>query len=108
MVTTFPLLSGLTGAVAGWLVSVIVKAKRREGILATVTAAALLAGLAVKFKEPGPRFYVYGALVLVLIGVTIFDIRTQIIPHAVTIPGTIAGLIAGSYVLPLGFRESAL
>jgi leader peptidase (prepilin peptidase)/N-methyltransferase len=108
MTTTFPLLSGIAGAVAGWLVSVILKTQRREGILATVAAAGLLAALAIKFKEPGPRFYVYGALILVLIGVTLFDIRTQIIPHAVTIPGTIAGLIAGSYVLPLGFRESAL
>src|SRR5438128_2635453 len=108
MATTFPLLSGVAGAVAGWLISTSLKTRRLEGILTTVAAAALLAGLAVKFKEPGPRFYVYGALVMVLIGVTLFDIRTQIIPHVVTIPGTIAGLVAGSYILPLGFRESAL
>jgi leader peptidase (prepilin peptidase)/N-methyltransferase len=104
----FPLLASVAGAVAGWLVSVILKTQRREGMLAIVAAAGLSAALAIKFKEPGPKFFVYGALVLVLIGVTLFDIRAQIIPHAVTIPGTIAGLIAGSYILPLGFRESAL
>jgi leader peptidase (prepilin peptidase)/N-methyltransferase len=108
MTTTFPLLSVAAGAVAGWLVSMIVKTRRLEGILTTIAAAVLMGGLAVKFKVPGPRFYVYGALVMVLIGVTLFDIRTQTIPHVVTIPGTIAGLIAGSYILPLGFKESIL
>jgi leader peptidase (prepilin peptidase)/N-methyltransferase len=45
---------------------------------------------------------------LTVIGVTVFDIRTQTIPHVVTVPGIVAGLIFGSRVLPLGLRESIL
>ena len=115
MTITFPLLSVAAGAAAGWFVYWVVnqatpawKTKRLEAVLATAGSGALLAALALRFREPGPRFFVYGALVLVLIGVTIFDIRTQLIPHVVTIPGVIAGLAAGPYVLPLGLRESVL
>jgi leader peptidase (prepilin peptidase)/N-methyltransferase len=117
MTITFPLLSGVAGAAAGWLVSLVVnvatrdrvrRTKRLETVLATATAAILLAALAVRVKEPGPRLFVYGGLILVLIGVTLFDIRTQLIPHAVTIPGIVAGLILGPLVLPLGIRESVL
>jgi leader peptidase (prepilin peptidase)/N-methyltransferase len=117
MTITFPLLSGLAGAAAGWIVSRLVdyttpaqshSTKRLEAILAPAGSAIILAALAVRFKEPGLRFFVYGGLVLVLIGVTIFDLRTQVIPHAVTVPGAVAGLIAGSYILPLGLRESIL
>ena len=117
MSIAFPLLSGSAGAAAGWFVSWIVdrttldcarNTKRLESILSTAASAALLAALAVKFKEPGIRLFVYGGFVLALIGVTVFDIRTQIIPHAVTVPGTVVGLIAGSFVLPSGIRESML
>jgi leader peptidase (prepilin peptidase)/N-methyltransferase len=117
MSITFPLLAGLAGAAAGWFVSWIVdrttldrarNTKRLESILSTAASAALLAALAVRFKEPGIRLFVYGGLVLALVGVTLFDIRTQVIPHAVTIPGTILGLIGGSFVLPSGIRESIL
>ncbi len=117
MSITFPLLAGLAGGAAGWFVSWIVdrttldrarNTKRLESILSTAASAALLAALAVRFKEPGIRLFVYGGLVLTLVGVTVFDIRTQIIPHAVTIPGTILGLIGGSFVLPSGIVESIL
>ena len=30
------------------------------------------------------------------------------IPHVVTIPGTVVGLLAGSFLLPLGMRQSML
>src|SRR2546425_609628 len=114
---TLPFLSGVVVAVAGWLVSWIVdrttsdyarSTKRLESMLSTAAPAVLLAALAVRFKEPGIRLFVYGGLVLGLIGVTVFDLRTQTIPHAVTIPGTVAGLVAGSSALPLGIRESVL
>src|SRR5712691_10934604 len=117
MSITFPLLSGCAGAAAGWFVSWIVdratldcarNAKRLESILSMAASAAVLAALAMRFKEPGIRLFVYGGFVLTLIGVTVFDIRTHIIPHAVTVPGTVAGLIAGSFVLPSGIRESML
>ena len=114
---TFPLLSAFAGGAAGWFVVWIVdrtavnsarKRKQLELILATSASALLLLALALRFKEPGIRFFVYGALVLALVGVTLFDLRTRIIPHVVTIPGTIAGLIAGSFILPSGIRESML
>jgi leader peptidase (prepilin peptidase)/N-methyltransferase len=117
MIATLPLLSGLAGGAAGWFVTKIVDhatrpntraTKQLESILSIAASALLLAALALRFKEPGTRLFVYGSLVLALVGVTVFDIRTQIIPHAVTIPGTIAGLIAGSFVLPSGIRESML
>jgi leader peptidase (prepilin peptidase)/N-methyltransferase len=117
MSITLPLVSGLVGAAAGWFVSWVVdrttsqyprNKKRLESILSTALSAVLLAALAVRFKEPEVRLFVYGALVLTLIGVAVFDIRTQIIPHTVTIPGTITGLIAGSFILPLGIRQSML
>jgi leader peptidase (prepilin peptidase)/N-methyltransferase len=117
MSVTLPLLSGLAGGVAGWFVMKIVDhttlhyprtTKRLEAILSIAASVLLLAALAVRFREPGTRLFVYGGLLLALVGVTVFDIRTQIIPHAVTIPGTIAGLIAGSFVLPSGIRESML
>jgi len=117
MSVTLPLLSASVGAVAGWLVTKVVdhstlscprNSKRLESILSTAASALILAALAVRYKEPGLRLFVYGGLALALVGVTVFDIRTQIIPHLVTIPGTIAGLIAGSFILPSGFRESML
>lgn len=117
MMVSLPLVMGLAGGVAGWFVSWIVdrttplypaRKKRIESIISTVASAVLLAALAARFKEPGTRLFVYAGLILALIGVAVFDIRTQIIPHAVTIPGTIAGLIAGSFVLPSGIRQSML
>src|SRR5438552_9773674 len=117
MSITLLLLSGLAGAAAGWLVSRIVdratldytgRTKRLESILSMAASALLLAALAIRFKEAGMGLFVYGGLVLALVGVTVFDIRTQIIPHAVTIPGTFAGIAAGSFLLPLGIRKSIL
>ena len=112
-----PLLSGLAGAGTGWFVSWIVDratrdyvrgTKRLESLLSIVASAVLLAALAVRFEGREVQLFVYGGFVVALIGVTVFDIRTRIIPHAVTIPGTIAGLMAGSFLLPLGVRQSML
>jgi prepilin signal peptidase PulO-like enzyme (type II secretory pathway) len=117
MSIAFPLLAGSAGAAGGWFVSWVVdrttpdrarKTKRLESILSTAASAALLFALAVRFKEPGVRLLVYGGLILALVGVALFDIRTQTIPNVVTIPGTVVGLISGSFVLPSGIRESIL
>ena len=107
------MISAAAGAAAGWLVSWIVGRatlvkSRMEAVLTTVGSAAAVAALSWKFKTPGLLLFVYGALVLVLIGVTVFDIRKHTIPHVVTIPGMIVGLIVGSFVLPLGLRGSVL
>jgi leader peptidase (prepilin peptidase)/N-methyltransferase len=104
--------SALAGAGAGWLVSRIVDKFTAPDVRASllpVPASAIAVSLfSLKFGLPGPSLFVYSGLGLVLIGVTVFDIRRQMIPHVVTIPGMIAGLLAGTFVLPLGFTKSAL
>ena len=117
MIIGLPLLSGLVGAAAGRFVSWIVDrhtpeyargTKRLESLFSIAASGVLLAALAVRFNGREVQLIVYGAFIVALIGVTLFDIRTRIIPHAVTIPGTIAGLAAGSFLLPLGIRQSML
>jgi leader peptidase (prepilin peptidase)/N-methyltransferase len=114
MAAAFSLMSGVAGGIAGWAVLRLVdwktarKANRLEAIITVAASAVILAVLAMKARQPGPKWFVDSALIPVLIGVTLFDIRKKLIPHVVTIPGTIAGLIAGSYILPAGLRESGL
>lgn len=115
MAVLLPVLSALLGGAAGWVVMKIVNhatpghpGKDLESTLATVASAFLLAAMAIRFKTPGIPLLVYSILVLTLVAVTVYDIRTQTIPHMVTIPGTATGLIAGSFILPSGIRESML
>ncbi len=114
MSIAFVLMAAAGGAAAGWLALELVNRATNAGrskietALVVTASASLIAALSFKFRTREFSFFVYGGLVLVLIGVTLFDIRKHTIPHVVTVPGTIAGLIAGSMVLPLGVRESAL
>jgi leader peptidase (prepilin peptidase)/N-methyltransferase len=106
----FPIFAGIAGAAGGWFVSWIVdRATAMQGRTATVLAASaaglILFALAFKFAT-GIPFLIYGVLVLVLIGITLFDLRTHSIPHIVTLPGIAAGLLIGTSVLPLGFVGS--
>jgi leader peptidase (prepilin peptidase) / N-methyltransferase len=107
-----PLLSALAGAGAGWLVSRIVDRFTapdvRASLLPVPASAIAVSLLAIKFGVPGPHLFVYSGLALVLVGVTVFDIRRQMIPHVVTIPGMIGGLLASTFLLPAGFTESIL
>src|SRR5579883_1094758 len=111
---TFPLLSAAIGAVTGWTALKVVdsRTKRKgttaETLLMVAATAGTLALLALRTGRPDLRWIVYGALIPVLAGVTLFDVRTKLIPHMITIPGTIVGLIAGTYILPLGLLESFL
>ena len=105
------IMSAAAGAAAGWFVSWLVGRATQvsspiEAAVTTIGSAAAVAALSWKFKTPGLLLLVYGTLVLVLIGVTVFDIRKHTIPHIVTIPGMITGLILGSFVLPLGVGRS--
>lgn len=121
-----PVVSGLAGAAAGLLVFRLAypaaenapgppvadsgAAASRIRALArwlTVIGSAVLIGLlAAKFEAAGVQFFVYSALVLVLIAVTLIDLRRHEIPHIITLPGIIIGLLIGTYVLPLGFAGS--
>ena len=113
----FALLFGAGGAAAGWLFLRIVdratagdarRAKRIDTVLVTIVSATVIAALSVKFRSEAFLLLVYAALALVLIGVAVFDLRKHRIPHWVTIPGTIAGLVLSALILPLGVRESVL
>lgn len=114
MTAIFPLISGAGGGLSGWAVLKLVdwktarKTKQSEAIVTITAAALIIATLAIKAGQPAPGWFVYAGLIVVLIGVTLFDIRTKLIPHAVTIPGTVAGLIGGSYILPRGIWDSVL
>ena len=48
----------------------------------------------------------YGSFTLALLAVTLIDLRTQHIPLLITVPGTLAGLVLGWWVLPSGFGLS--
>lgn len=59
---------------------------------------------------------IYGILCSALIVITFIDLDFQIIPDAITLPGIVMGLVAGSMLLPdplardslLGFRNAAI
>ena len=107
-----PLLAALVGAGAGWLVSRIVNKLTapdfRASLLPVPGSAIAISLFSIKFGMPGPALFVYSGLGLVLIGVTVFDIRKQLIPHVVTVPGMILGLLVGTFVLPIGFTQSLM
>src|SRR4051812_358170 len=105
------MLSALAGAGAGWLVSRIVNRLTapdlRASFLPIPASALAVTSFSLKFGTIGPLLFVYSAFALVLIGVSVFDIRKKMIPHIVTVPGMIAGLLASTFLLPLGFAKSA-
>ena len=112
MSVVLPMLAALAGAGAGWLVSRIVNRFTapdvRASLLPAPACAIAFASFSMKFGAPAAPLFVYGGLGLVLVGVAVFDIRKQTIPHVVTIPGTIAGVLAGTFLLPMGFTKSVL
>lgn len=48
------------------------------------------------------------AAFLVLIGTSVFDLRKQVIPHVVTLPGIAVGLAASTWILPVGLKSSVI
>lgn len=114
--------SGLAGAGAGWLMNfgteggkglpstraASVPSNSSFRNLQSLISGLLLALLALKLGTPSVLLFVYGGLFLVLVWIAIFDFRRLEIPNAVTVPGTLIGLALGTFVLPLGFRESVL
>lgn len=73
-------------------------------VVETVTAVLLLAG----FFEFGLSFdfIVYAVVASALVIVTVVDIARQIIPDAITLPGIVFGLAAGTYTI--GYANSLL
>jgi leader peptidase (prepilin peptidase)/N-methyltransferase len=75
----------------------------------TVAASALLPLLiSLKYQGSSRLALVYGILSLVLIGTSVFDLRKQVIPHLVTLPGMAAGLATSTWLLPIGFRNALI
>jgi len=75
--------------------------------LVEATTAALLA---LAWAEFGPtlEFVVAGALLTALIVITAIDLRHQIIPDAITLPGIMAGVVANVATHHLSWVEVAL
>jgi leader peptidase (prepilin peptidase)/N-methyltransferase len=106
-----PILFGLIGAAAGVVVHRFVGRfapgkSRAEFVITIAVSAVLAAGLRLRYDDAGRLFWIYLILGFVLIGTGLFDSRTQTIPHAVTLPGLVAGLLLATFILPVGFAES--
>lgn len=65
----------------------------RYPVVELVTGAAFL-GAWVAFG-PAARFVVAAALLAALIAITVIDLQHQIIPDAITLPGTVVGVLSG-------------
>jgi leader peptidase (prepilin peptidase)/N-methyltransferase len=75
--------------------------------LVEVITAALLGFAWLEFG-PTPEFVVAGALLAALLAITAIDLRHQIIPDAITLPGILAGATANVATRHLGWAEVAL
>lgn len=51
---------------------------------------------------------IYAALFSSLVTASMIDLRHRIIPDVITIPGTIAGLLASAFILPNGIKGSVI
>ncbi len=94
------------GSLSGWIAYRIVDRSSRgkhrlEKVMTIATSALLLPILGGKFG-PSSLLAVYGIFTMVLVGVTLFDHRKHEIPLIVTMPGTLAGLVAAGTLLPIG------
>ena len=51
---------------------------------------------------------IYAALFSSLLVASVIDLHHRIIPDVITIPGTIAGLLANAFILPIGIKGSVI
>jgi leader peptidase (prepilin peptidase)/N-methyltransferase len=103
----------LVGGIAGLLIyGGLERNDPRENRLErnlTVAASTIIPFLIyLKHQDSGRVAVVYGILSIVLIGTSVFDLRKQVIPHLVTLPGMAAGLATSSWFLPIGFSDSLI
>lgn len=101
----------LIGGIAGLLIYAGIehtdpRNNRLERNLMIAASAAIPFLIYLKHQDSGRVAVIYGILALVLIGTSVFDLRKQVIPHLVTLPGMAAGLAASTWLLPIGFRDS--
>jgi leader peptidase (prepilin peptidase)/N-methyltransferase len=108
-----PILFGVAGASAGVVIHRFVGRfapanSRLEFFITIMVSTILAAGLRLRYENAGWAFWIYLVLGFVLIGTGLFDNRTQTIPHAVTLPGLVAGLLLATFILPVGFTDSII
>jgi leader peptidase (prepilin peptidase)/N-methyltransferase len=109
----YTLAFGLTGGICGWLLHGAIQRKTAttsstQRILAIACSAVIPAALHLKYQLSGRIAIVYGILSIVLVAISVFDLRTKVIPHMVTVPGTFAGIAASTLLTTIGFRNSAI
>jgi leader peptidase (prepilin peptidase) / N-methyltransferase len=75
--------------------------------LVEATTAALFALAFYRFG-PGPDLVVATVLLAALVAITVIDLRLQIIPDAITLPGTLTGVIANVATQRLSIVDSLL
>jgi leader peptidase (prepilin peptidase)/N-methyltransferase len=76
----------------------------RYPLVEAVTGAAFLAAYAA--FGPTARFVVAAALLAALIAITAIDLRLQIIPNAITLPGIVAGVLANLCTGAVSWRDA--
>ena len=106
-------LLGAAGGLAGWMIYLFIDRYSDQFFrfeqTATIGAPVfILMGMALRFGPEPALVYTYSVFTLILVAVTLFDFRTHEIPLLVTLPGTAAGMILGSLVLPQGFARSLI
>jgi leader peptidase (prepilin peptidase)/N-methyltransferase len=104
---------GVAGAIAGFTIHHFIESKdprhnRFERNVVVAAGAIVPALLYVKYQASVGFAVVYGILSLVLLGTSVFDLRKQVIPHLVTLPGIALGLVASTWLLPIGFQNAVL
>jgi leader peptidase (prepilin peptidase)/N-methyltransferase len=75
--------------------------------LVEATTAALLGGAWLEFG-PTLEFVVAAALLAALVAITAIDLRHQIIPDAITLPGIVAGVFANVATARVTWQDTAL
>ena len=76
----------------------------RYPVIEAVTAFLILLGF-IKFGVSS-KFFIFCIVGPALVIITAIDIKHKIIPDAITLPGIVFGLVAGSYLL--GFKNSII
>ena len=103
----------LVGGICGLLMYRAIESRdprdsRLERNLTIAAGVVIPTAIYLKYQASGELALVYGILSLVLLGTSVFDLRKQVIPHLVTLPGIAAGLAASTWILPIGFRNSVI
>ena len=111
---SYTLAFGLAGGICGWLLHIAIQRKTgtastpKQRFAAIACSAVIPAALYLKYDLSGGIAVIYGILSLALVAISVFDLRTKVIPHVVTVPGAIAGIAASTWLTTVGFGNSTI